>query len=382
MTAGSPAPAPVSGQAAAAPRTPKGMHDVLWPESARWEATVARFAELVESAGYGLTVTPVLEHAGVFLPRHRRGQRGGRQGDVRLRGPRRPDDGAAPRGHRPHRARLRPAPPRAALEGVVRGAVVPPREPPARPLPPAPPAGRRGARTVRPGPRRRGGVPGPRLLRRARVARRDAEAALHGRRRLQARATWRSWARSWPSGPTSCARRTGPATWRTRCGCSTARRPSAGPPPRTPPASSTTCAIACAAHFARVRAGLESLGVDYTIDHRLVRGFDYYTRTTFEFAAEALDAAQNGIGGGGRYDGLVELLGGEPTPGHRVRHRHRAGPAGLRRRGRVLDGRRRGRPAAARLRDRHSPVARRPSPSPPSCAGPGCGPSGPSADAP
>ncbi len=53
----------------------------------------------------------------------------------------------------------------------------------------------------------------------------------------------------------------------------------------------------------------------YVIDHRLVRGFDYYTRTTFEFAADALDAAQNGVGGGGRYDGLVELLGGDPTPG-------------------------------------------------------------------
>ena len=64
-----------------------------------------------------------------------------------------------------------------------------------------------------------------------------------------------------------------------------------------------------------MRAGLDALGVAYTIDHRLVRGFDYYTRTTFEFAAEALDAAQNGVGGGGRYDGLVELLGGEPTPG-------------------------------------------------------------------
>ena len=69
------------------------------------------------------------------------------------------------------------------------------------------------------------------------------------------------------------------------------------------------------AHFARVRAGLDALGVAYTIDHRLVRGFDYYTRTTFEFAADALDAAQNGVGGGGRYDGLVELLGGDPTPG-------------------------------------------------------------------
>ena len=46
-----------------------------------------------------------------------------------------------------------------------------------------------------------------------------------------------------------------------------------------------------------------------------MRGLDYYTRTTFEFAADALDAAQNAIGGGGRYDGLVEEMGGPPTPG-------------------------------------------------------------------
>jgi histidyl-tRNA synthetase len=71
----------------------------------------------------------------------------------------------------------------------------------------------------------------------------------------------------------------------------------------------------CRAHFERVCRGLDALGVLYVIDHRLVRGFDYYTRTTFEFAAEALDAAQNGVGGGGRYDGLVELLGGPATPG-------------------------------------------------------------------
>jgi histidyl-tRNA synthetase len=71
----------------------------------------------------------------------------------------------------------------------------------------------------------------------------------------------------------------------------------------------------CAPHFARVREGLDALGVRYELDHRLVRGFDYYTRTTFEFASGAIDAAQNGIGGGGRYDGLVEMLGGPPTPG-------------------------------------------------------------------
>ena len=72
---------------------------------------------------------------------------------------------------------------------------------------------------------------------------------------------------------------------------------------------------ASAEHFAAVRGGLDSLGAAYEVSPRLVRGLDYYTRTTFEFAADALDAAQNAVGGGGRYDGLVEDLGGPPTPG-------------------------------------------------------------------
>jgi histidyl-tRNA synthetase len=71
----------------------------------------------------------------------------------------------------------------------------------------------------------------------------------------------------------------------------------------------------CAQHFARVRAGLEAAGIAYRLEPRLVRGFDYYSRTTFEFAAHALDAANDAVGGGGRYDGLVEQLGGPPTPG-------------------------------------------------------------------
>lgn len=71
----------------------------------------------------------------------------------------------------------------------------------------------------------------------------------------------------------------------------------------------------CAAHFARVRDGLAGCGIQATLETRLVRGQDYYTRTTFEFVGRALEAAQNGIGGGGRYDGLVEALGGPPTPG-------------------------------------------------------------------
>jgi histidyl-tRNA synthetase len=71
----------------------------------------------------------------------------------------------------------------------------------------------------------------------------------------------------------------------------------------------------CRAHFNKVLAGLTSLGIETTLDPRLVRGFDYYTRTTFEITAAALDGAQNAIGGGGRYDKLSEQLGGKPTSG-------------------------------------------------------------------
>ena len=71
----------------------------------------------------------------------------------------------------------------------------------------------------------------------------------------------------------------------------------------------------CRIHFNKVVAGLTSIGIESHLDPRLVRGFDYYTRTTFEFVADALGGAQNAIGGGGRYDKLTEQLGGKPTSG-------------------------------------------------------------------
>ena len=67
-------------------------------------------------------------------------------------------------------------------------------------------------------------------------------------------------------------------------------------------------------HFDEVRARLAAAGVEHEIDPTLVRGLDYYTRTVFEFTSDAL-GAQSGVGGGGRYDGLAEQLGGKPTPG-------------------------------------------------------------------
>jgi histidyl-tRNA synthetase len=67
--------------------------------------------------------------------------------------------------------------------------------------------------------------------------------------------------------------------------------------------------------FERVQHLLDALGIKYELAPRLVRGFDYYTGTTFEFQSQALDAAQNAIGGGGRYGKLAEEMGGKPTSG-------------------------------------------------------------------
>ncbi|MDQ5821199.1 MAG: histidine--tRNA ligase [Actinomycetota bacterium] len=71
---------------------------------------------------------------------------------------------------------------------------------------------------------------------------------------------------------------------------------------------------ACREHFARVREILDKLAVRYTLRPTLVRGLDYYTRTTFEFVDAAI-GAQSSIAAGGRYDGLIEEIGGPPTPG-------------------------------------------------------------------
>jgi histidyl-tRNA synthetase len=70
----------------------------------------------------------------------------------------------------------------------------------------------------------------------------------------------------------------------------------------------------CREHFDAVRRGLDDLGVAHEVNPRLVRGLDYYVRTAYEFTSDLL-GAQSAVAGGGRYDGLVETLGGPPTPG-------------------------------------------------------------------
>ena len=72
---------------------------------------------------------------------------------------------------------------------------------------------------------------------------------------------------------------------------------------------------AAAEHFEKVKAAVNWAGIPFTIDPLMVRGLDYYNRTVFEFVPEGDERAQGTVGGGGRYDGLIELMGGPPTPG-------------------------------------------------------------------
>ena len=88
-----------------------------------------------------------------------------------------------------------------------------------------------------------------------------------------------------------------------------------GPKLADAPAMADRLCEACSTHFKEVKETLNRLEVPFVEDHRLVRGLDYYTRTAFEYIATDLDTAQNAVGGGGRYDGLAESLGGRRAPG-------------------------------------------------------------------
>ncbi len=297
-----------------AARAPSGTHDVLWPESTRWEALVATFATQVEAAAYGLAHTPIFEDARVF----RRGI--GEGSDVVGKEMYEFED----RGGRT--LALRPE----GTASLVRAFVQhrPPLPWKAWYVTPAfryerPQAGRYrqhhqlGVEAL--------GTPDPDL---------DVEVislADHFFRSLGlasfdlrinsmgdgvCRPGYLVLLRSYLEEHRDelCAEHRG------RLDTNPLRvldckRPECRAASDGAPHLIDHLCDPCREHLGRVCAGLEAVGVPYGFDHRLVRGFDYYTRTTFEFASGALESAQNGIGGGGRYDGLVEMLGGPPTPG-------------------------------------------------------------------
>ena len=295
-------------------RAPSGTHDVLWPESTRWESLLTRFAHTVEQAGYGLAHTPIFEDVKVF----RRGigeasdvvgkemyefeDRGGRTLALR-------PEGTAPmvRAWVQHRPPL-PwkawyATPAFRYERPQAGRYRQHHQLGVEALGPTDPDLDVEVVALADGFFRSLGLsdvdlrlnsmgndvcrPGYLQLLTAYLAERRDQLCDEHRDRLEAN----------PLRALDCKREA-------------CREATEGAP-----AFVDHLCDECAAHFARVRGGLDALGIGYQLDHRLVRGFDYYTRTTFEFASTALESAQNGIGGGGRYDGLVEMLGGPPTAG-------------------------------------------------------------------
>jgi histidyl-tRNA synthetase len=293
-------------------RAPIGTRDVLAPESSRWEAAVARFAAIVERAGYGLILTPMFEDLAVF-------QRVGESTDVVRKEMYDFED----KGGR--RIALRPE----MTASIVRAYL---QHHPTTPW-----------KAWQAGPNFR--YESPQAGRYRQFYQLDIEAigiadadldveiialgwdyyASLGLRRLelllnslgdrQCRPAYRELLRAYLD-----ARR-GEL-------CDEHKVRLDDNPRRVLDCKTPECVRAtadaprqldhlcepCTAHFARVKSGLDAVGVPYTIDTRLVRGLDYYTRTTFEYAGLALESAQNGLGGGGRYDGLVAAMGGPDTP--------------------------------------------------------------------
>jgi histidyl-tRNA synthetase len=293
------------------PKAPTGTHDVLPPESARWQALEAVFAGLAGRAGFGRLQTPVFEDVAVFK---RVGEgtdvvrkemydfedRGGRQLALR-------PEGTAPvvRAYVQHR----PTPPWKVwyLAPMFRYE--------------RPQSGRYrqhhqlGVEVL--------GSDDPDLDVEVVTLQHDLYAGL-GLRRVHLAVNSLGDAEGRPAYEAALV-----AHLEGRELCDEHRERFRGNPLRVLDCKRPACVEATAgaprlvdhlsdasrAHFERVLAGLAEAGVAATVDHRLVRGLDYYTRTTWEFRADALPGTQNGIGGGGRYDGLVEQMGGPPTPG-------------------------------------------------------------------
>jgi histidyl-tRNA synthetase len=297
-----------------APRAPTGTRDVLWPETWRWEQAVGRFADVVQRAGYGLLLSPLFEHASVF----RRG--GGESTDV----VRKEMYEFADRDGK--LLALRPE----GTASVVRAYV---QHHPTLPFKAwyvtplfrheRPQAGRYrqhhqvGVEAI--------GVADADLDVEVISLATDFFAAC-GLTRWELRlgslgdGTCRPGYVAALSAYLQARRATLCDEHRDRIATNPLRildckRPECRQATEDAPRFLDDLCDPCREHFARVRVGLQSLGIAYSVDDRLVRGWDYYTRTAFEVASSAIDAAQNALGGGGRYDGLVEMLGGEPTPG-------------------------------------------------------------------
>jgi len=294
-------------------RTPNGTRDILPPESARWEVLVARLAGIVGAAGYGLVLSPMFENVEVF-------QRVGESTDVvRKEMYQFTDKGGRELALRPE-----------GTASIVRAFVQHRPPTPWKVWYAAPSFRYERAQAGRYRQHHQGGIEvlgtedpdvdvevislawsffGALGLRRVVLRLNSLGDAV-------CRPVYRSALVSFLSSrlPSLCDEHQ--AVWQDNplrvLDCKT---PSCVAATADAPHQLDYLCEPCTLHFARVKEGLDALGIPFLLDARLVRGLDYYTRTTFEFAGAALEAAQNALGGGGRYDGLVEEMGGPPTPG-------------------------------------------------------------------
>jgi histidyl-tRNA synthetase len=295
-------------------RAPKGMRDLLHPESERFRAFVDVFAEVVEAAGYEQVVLPMMEHVEVF---HRLGD----ATDIVQKEMFELDD----RGGR--RLALRPEQTASAVRAFVEN------------RPPLPwkawyAGSNFRAENVQKGRYRQFdqvgvevlGVDDPFV---------DVEVIA---------LAWRFFEALGLSGLTLYVNSLGDAGDRVRYSDALhahfsanrdalssesldtldrnplrvldSKRPSDLPLIEAAPSLADHLSPEAAAHFDAVQTGLRALGIPFVVNPRLVRGLDYYVRTTFEIQATSLSSAQSAVGGGGRYDGLVEQLGGpDGVPG-------------------------------------------------------------------
>lgn len=292
-------------------RAPKGMLDVLPPESARWVEVVARFADLADRFGYGLVITPIVEHYDVFA-------RVGETTDV----VRKEMYDFVDRGGR--RLALRPE----GTAPVVRAFVQ------HRPGVPwkvwyvapnfraeQPQAGRYrqhwqlGVEVL--------GVDDPdvdvEVIALAHafyrdLGLRDIRLLLNSMGDAESRARYREVLLEYWRAHADVIGAEMERAEANPLRILDSKRPDWQDMLERAPQLGEYLTDASAAHFARVQEGLQALGIPFEIAPRLVRGFDYYTGTVFEFQSGALDAAQNAVGGGGRLDRLAEEMGGPPTP--------------------------------------------------------------------
>lgn len=294
-------------------RTPNGTRDILPPESARWEVLLARFARTVEAAGYGLLISPMFEHLEVF-------QRVGASTDIVRKEMYQFED----KGGR--QLALRPE----GTASVVR-AFVQHRPPvPWKVWYAAPSFRYERAQAGRYRQHHQGGIEvlgtedpdvDVEVIALAweffsAVGLRQVELRINSLGDATCRPVYRQALTDFLAARADQLCDEHREHWRDNplrvLDC---KKPDCVAATADAPHQIDYLCDACRPHFARVREGLGALGIPFSLDPRLVRGLDYYTRTTFEFAAAALESAQNAVGGGGRYGGLVEEMGGPPTPG-------------------------------------------------------------------